>query len=127
MMIFRLVSNRTLESFHGCISTGKEANVYHAFSTHDWDAKSSQERAMCVKCDRTEVAVKVFKTAILVFKDRDKYVTGEHRYRNGYCKKNPRKMVKVCQDLKWTNPLTLLFCFRVQRSLRVCAQLHVMS
>ena len=99
MMIFRLVSNHTLDSFHGCISTGKEANVYHAFSSRDWSEGSSkhphENRNNATSPPRTEVAVKVFKTAILVFKDRDKYVTGEHRYRNGYCKKNPRKMVKV--------------------------------
>ena len=39
--------------------------------------------------------MQIFKTSILVFKDRDKYVSGEHRYRHGYCKRNPRKMVKV--------------------------------
>lgn len=31
----------------------------------------------------------------MVFKDRDKYVSGEYRYRHGYCRSNPRKMVKV--------------------------------
>ena len=103
MMIFRLVSNRTLDSFHGCISTGKEANVYHAFSSKDWDADAGEtdsQNGLTQSTTQTEVAVKVFKTAILVFKDRDKYVTGEHRYRNGYCKKNPRKMVKVCSRLE---------------------------
>ena len=42
-----------------------------------------------------EYAIKVYKTSILVFKDRDKYVSGEYRYRHGYCRSNPRKMVKV--------------------------------
>ena len=37
----------------------------------------------------------MYKTSILVFKDRDKYVSGEYRYRHGYCRSNPRKMVKV--------------------------------
>ena len=40
-------------------------------------------------------AIKVYKTSIMVFKDRDKYVSGEYRYRHGYCRSNPRKMVKV--------------------------------
>lgn len=30
--------------------------------------------------------------------DRDKYVTGEFRFRHGYAKHNPRKMVKVCDS-----------------------------
>lgn len=47
-----------------------------------------------------EYAVKVYKTSIMVFKNRDKYVSGEYRYRHGYCRSNPRKMVKVAQP--WT-------------------------
>jgi RIO kinase 1 len=67
-MLDKLVTNGTLRSIHGCISTGKEANVYYAQSAEG---------------DR---AVKIYKTSILVFKDRDKYVTGEYRFRHGYCK-----------------------------------------
>ena len=40
-------------------------------------------------------AVKVYKTSILVFKDRDKYVTGEFCFCHGYARHNPRKMVYV--------------------------------
>jgi hypothetical protein len=32
-----------------------------------------------------ELAVKIYKTSILVFKDRDRYVTGEFRFRQGTC------------------------------------------
>ena len=45
--------------------------------------------------DGSEFAVKVYKTSILVFRDRDRYVSGEFRFRHGYCKANPRKMVKM--------------------------------
>lgn len=58
----------------GCLSTGKEANVYYARGV----GKDEE--------DIQEYAVKIFKTSILVFKDRDKYVSGEYRFRNGYCK-----------------------------------------
>ena len=51
----------------------------------------------------TEYAIKIFKTSILVFKDRDKYVSGEHRWRHGYCKSNPRKMVKVWAEKEMRN------------------------
>ncbi|CAO3600071.1 unnamed protein product [Absidia cylindrospora] len=71
---------------NGCISTGKEANVYHA-STED-----GQHRA-----------IKVYKTSILTFKDRDRYVTGEYRFRHGYSKSNPRKMVKVWAEKEMRN------------------------
>ncbi len=70
----------------GCLSTGKEANVYYARGPDD-----------------AEFAVKIFKTSILVFKDRDKYVSGEYRFRNGYCRSNPRKMVKTWAEKEMRN------------------------
>ena len=77
MILFKLINSGTIESINGCVSTGKEANVYHAFGP---------------EC---ELAVKVYKTSILIFKDRDRYVSGEFRFRHGYCKSNPRKMVRM--------------------------------
>uniref|UniRef100_A0A915CMV8 Serine/threonine-protein kinase RIO1 n=1 Tax=Ditylenchus dipsaci TaxID=166011 RepID=A0A915CMV8_9BILA len=74
------------ENLEGCISTGKEANVYHAITK---DGKS--------------LAVKIYKTSILTFKDRDRYVTGEFRYRNGYCRHNPRKMVATWAEKEIRN------------------------
>ncbi|OQS05368.1 Rio kinase, partial [Thraustotheca clavata] len=66
--------------------TGKEANVYHARLGSGGEG-----------------AIKVYKTAILVFKDRDKYVSGEFRFRHGYCKSNPRKMVKLWAEKEMRN------------------------
>ncbi|TEY83171.1 hypothetical protein BOTCAL_0025g00320 [Botryotinia calthae] len=40
---------------------------------------------------------------ILVFKDRDRYVTGEHRFRSGYNKGNNRAMVKVWAEKEFRN------------------------
>jgi serine/threonine-protein kinase RIO1 len=71
---------------NGCVSTGKEANVYHASTP-----------------DGRSLAIKVFKTSILVFKDRDRYVSGDFRFRNGYGKNNPRKMVKTWAEKEMRN------------------------
>lgn len=86
MIIFRMLSQGVISEINGCISTGKEANVYHA-----------------TKPDGEHLAIKVFKTSILVFKDRDKYVSGEYRFRNGYCKGNPRKMVRTWAEKEFRN------------------------
>ena len=86
LILFKLLSNGFLSEIDGCLSTGKEANVYYARGN-----------------EGQEYAVKIFKTSILVFKDRDKYVTGEHRFRNGYCKSNPRKMVKTWAEKEMRN------------------------
>ena len=93
MILFKLLSTGYITEIHGCISTGKEANVYYAKSG-----------------DGGDVAIKVFKTSILVFKDRDRYVTGEFRFRNGYCKSNPRKMVKVWAEKEMRNLRRLEAC-----------------
>jgi len=86
LILFKMLSRGTFDEINGCISTGKEANVYHAVTAEGHD-----------------IAVKVFKTSILVFKDRDKYVSGEHRFKGGYGKSNPRKMVKLWAEKEMRN------------------------
>ena len=49
------------------------------------------------------LALKIYKTSILIFKDRDRYVTGEFRWRNGYAKSNPRKLVKLWAEKEMRN------------------------
>ncbi|KAL8140854.1 hypothetical protein V2J09_006875 [Rumex salicifolius] len=66
------------------------ANVYHA-----------------TKSDGQELAIKVYKTSILVFKDRNRYVEGDYRFRNGYCRHNPRKMVKTWAEKELRNLMRL--------------------
>lgn len=62
LVLRRLLQRGVFDRIEGCISTGKEANVYHALTA-----------------DGGSVAVKVYKTSILVFRDRDRYVSGEFR------------------------------------------------
>ena len=38
-----------------------------------------------------------------MFKDRERYVAGEYRFRNGHCKGNPRKMVKLWAEKEVRN------------------------
>lgn len=88
MILFKLLNRGLITEVNGCISTGKEANVYHATS---------------LKEGVKDYAIKIYKTSILVFKDRDKYVTGEFRFRHGYCKSNPRKMVRTWAEKEMRN------------------------
>jgi RIO kinase 1 len=75
-----------LSSLHGCISAGKEANVYEAVGSNGVD-----------------YAVKVYRTSILGFRDRDRYVIGERRFEHGYCSSNPRKMVRLWAEKEMRN------------------------
>uniref|UniRef100_A0A8C4GWJ0 Serine/threonine-protein kinase RIO1 n=1 Tax=Dicentrarchus labrax TaxID=13489 RepID=A0A8C4GWJ0_DICLA len=90
MILFKMLSRGAISEINGCISTGKEANVYHA-STSGGDSR----------------AIKIYKTSILLFKDRDKYVSGEFRFRHGYCKGNPRKMVRTWAEKEMRNLIRL--------------------
>jgi RIO kinase 1 len=113
LILFKLLSRGFLEAIDGCLSTGKEANVYYAkagkhhLQPQRYDATPTPTDED--NCDNTkprhvtEYAIKIYKTSILVFKDRDKYVAGEHRWRKGYCKSNPRKMVKVWAEKEMRN------------------------
>lgn len=93
MILFKLLNRDMICEINGCISTGKEANVYHA------TAKTGMD-----------YAIKIFKTSILIFKDRDKYVTGEYRFRHGYSKHNPRKMVRTWAEKEMRNLVRMKKC-----------------
>ena len=90
LILFKMLSHGVFSEINGCISTGKEANVYHA-----------------VTAEGVDLAVKVYKTSILVFKDRDRYVSGDWRWRNGYSRKNPRKMVQTWAEKEMRNLIRL--------------------
>lgn len=86
MILFKMINRGIIFEVNGCVSTGKEANVYHA----------------CTE-EGIHRAIKIYKTSILVFKDRDRYVSGEYRFRHGYSRHNPRKMVKVWAEKEIRN------------------------
>jgi RIO kinase 1 len=48
-------------------------------------------------------AVKIYKTSILTFKDRDRYVQGEFRFRQGYNKNSNLEMVKMWAEKEMRN------------------------
>ncbi|KAI3958174.1 hypothetical protein MKW98_020823 [Papaver atlanticum] len=62
------------------------ANVYHA-----------------AKDDGQEFAIRVYKTPVLVFKDSNCFVQGTYRFRYGYCKHNPRKIISTWAEKEMQN------------------------
>ena len=91
MILLQMINRGVVSEVHGAISTGKEANVYGAVS---FDERTG---------DPIQRAIKVYKTAILVFKDRERYITGEHRFKGGFDKGNNRKMVKLWAEKEYRN------------------------
>ncbi|KAI5117326.1 hypothetical protein M0805_002340 [Coniferiporia weirii] len=86
IILYKMIGRGLVQEINGCVSTGKEANVYHAVSP-----------------EGKHLALKIYKTSILVFKDRDRYVSGEHRFRRGYSRHNPRKMVRMWAEKEMRN------------------------
>ena len=150
MILFKLLNRGFVSNINGCISTGKEANVYHCTASlsaqealkalHMVERQSSEldrvpmivnyndkqpskaphevvpsniennarelisnDSSKIDGSDTVQRAIKIYKTSILVFKDRDKYVSGEYRFRGGYGKKNPRKMVRTWAEKEMRN------------------------
>ena len=95
MILLQMINRNVVSEVNGCLSTGKEANVYHALSVSHGETSETEPPL--------QRAIKVYKTSILVFKDRDKYVTGEYRFKQGYSKSNNRAMVKVWAEKEMRN------------------------
>lgn len=153
-----LTSRGIISDFNGCLSTGKEANVYHAFAGENTSQFEPTENEFQVKAmlgydnhtdiqndnesidnamndeestkndvnietiseiiddekvkeindkklskNKKEYAIKIYKTSILVFKDRERYVDGEFRFRNSRSQHNPRKMIKIWAEKEFRN------------------------
>ena len=117
MILLQMINRGIVSEVNGCLSTGKEANVYGALST---PAPDGGEESQPI-----HRAIKVYKTSILVFKDRDRYVTGEHRFRSGYNKGNNRAMVKVWAEKEFRN-LKRLYLAGIPCPEPVYLRLHVL-
>lgn len=85
--LLELINGGVLDGLDGIISTGKESNVYFA---------TCQENNL-------ELAVKIFKTTLNEFKNRNDYIEGEFRFRYKKNQHNPRKFIKVWAEKELRN------------------------
>lgn len=124
MILFKLLNRGFIYAINGCISTGKEANVYHAIGPSS-TPESLNENTPSTPSAQRHLALKIYKTSILTFKDRDRYVTGEYRFRHGYSKSNPRKMVQLWAEKEYRN-LKRLNAASIPSPIPVELKLHVL-
>ncbi|KAL5624173.1 hypothetical protein BROUX41_004233 [Berkeleyomyces rouxiae] len=96
MILFKMIERGIFSEVHGAVSTGKEANVYEAILNPDPMDADADARPV-------HKAVKIYKTSILVFKDRERYIAGEHRFSKGADKSNSHKMVKLWAEKEFRN------------------------
>lgn len=98
MLLLQMINRNIVSEINGCISTGKEANVYHALA---FPEPTSEETTSDPK--PVHRAIKVYKTSILVFKDREKYISGDYRFQQGYQKSSNRAMVRLWAEKEMRN------------------------
>lgn len=96
LILYKLLNNQTLDSLSGCISMGKEACVYHA-----WSGLPESESPS------PEFAIKVFKTTLNEFQNRDQYIKDDYRFKNRFGKQNPRKVIHMWAEKEMRNLLRM--------------------
>ncbi|KAM9712981.1 serine/threonine-protein kinase RIO3 [Menidia menidia] len=92
LLMYKMVSAGVLENINGCISTGKESVVFHA------DGGSLEEQPV-----PEEVVLKVFKTTLNEFKNRDRYIKDDYRFKERFSKLNPRKVIRLWAEKEMHN------------------------
>ncbi|VDM19462.1 unnamed protein product [Hydatigera taeniaeformis] len=88
-ILYKMMSQGEFAVINGCISTGKEANVYHAINP------------------KGDLAIKVYMTSILPFKSRSKYVEGDFRMRHGYSTCSSWRLVSKWAEKEYRNLLRI--------------------
>ncbi|XP_024136229.1 serine/threonine-protein kinase RIO3 [Oryzias melastigma] len=92
LLMYKMVNAGVLENINGCISTGKESVVFHA------DGGSLEEQPV-----PDEVVLKVFKTTLNEFKNRDRYIKDDYRFKDRFSKLNPRKIIRLWAEKEMHN------------------------
>lgn len=92
LLMYKMVNSGLLENINGCISTGKESVVFHA------NGGSLEEEPV-----PPEVVLKVFKTTLNEFKNRDRYIKDDYRFKDRFSKLNPRKIIRLWAEKEMHN------------------------
>ena len=72
-----------------------------------------------------EVAIKVFKTTLNEFKNRDKYIKDDFRFRDRFSKQNPRKVIHMWAEKELHN-LNKMLKFGIRVPEAVLLKKHVL-
>lgn len=122
VLLFKMVNGGILDGINGVISTGKEAVILHA------DGGPGPEESEDPLNVPKEVAIKVFKTTLNEFKNRDKYIKDDFRFRDRFTKQNPRKIIHMWAEKELHNLMKMLkFGLRVPEAVLLKKHVLVMS
>lgn len=94
LRLYKLINNQVLQEINGIISTGKEAVILHAKSDPNYPGEQTLPK---------EVAIKVFKTTLNEFKQRDRYIKDDYRFKDRFSKQNNRTVIKMWAEKEMHN------------------------
>lgn len=94
LMLYKLVNGGIVDEVNGCLSTGKESVVFHG------TFRPQPENPECVA---RECAIKVFKTTVTEFKNRQQFLHGDRRYEDRVGRQGARKLVRLWAEKESAN------------------------
>ncbi|KAI5190481.1 RIO kinase 1 [Nematocida sp. AWRm77] len=100
-ILAKLKKQDILAEIQGAVSVGKEAAIYLAQASPQIYSKMCRARQVGSE-ESIAVAIKVYKTSAMVFKDRTKYIEGERRFKK-YAKRNSRKLIQLWAEKEVRN------------------------
>ncbi|XP_067625884.1 serine/threonine-protein kinase RIO3 [Eurosta solidaginis] len=105
MLLFKLISNQILEQINGIISTGKEALILHANSDPAYvgNANGYNGTLCSPQLLPKECAIKIFKTTLNEFKQRDRYIKDDYRFKDRFSKQNSRVVIHMWAEKEMHN------------------------
>ncbi|EFA07752.1 serine/threonine-protein kinase RIO3 [Tribolium castaneum] len=93
LLIYKIIQQEILDNVNGVVSIGKEAVILHADANANYT-----ERPLPPEC-----AIKVFKTTLSEFKQRDKYIKDDHRFKGRMGNQTARKTVHLWAEKEMHN------------------------
>eukprot|EP00055_Hartaetosiga_balthica_P005454 m.16032 g.16032 ORF g.16032 m.16032 type:complete len:647 (-) comp4558_c0_seq1:168-2108(-) len=95
LLVFKMINRKEIDVVHGVISTGKESVIFHSQRTTEGDEEENSKQEDCV--------LKVFKTTLTEFTDRQQFLHGDRRYDSRVGKQHARKLVRLWAEKEMAN------------------------
>ncbi|KAH8271990.1 hypothetical protein KR044_012819 [Drosophila immigrans] len=107
LLLYKLINNQILEQINGIISTGKEAVILHANSDTSYTGTNEHGHGngvlMPPELLPKECAIKIFKTTLNEFKQRDRYIKDDYRFKDRFSKQNHRVIINMWAEKEMHN------------------------
>lgn len=94
LTLYKLLNRGILTEVNGAISTGKESVVFHGRAHQDARDETSPE---------IECAIKVFKTTLTEFTQRQQFLHGDRRFERRVGRQHARKLVRMWAEKEMSN------------------------